>query len=73
MGNFSTISFGYDLTQFHDSPDLPKSREVTHEMRQKIVEIGERERRERLEAWKKEREAAEVKANVSKAELETLD
>ena len=63
----------YDLTQFHDSPDLPKSREVTHEMRQKIVEIGERERRERLEAWKKEREAAEVKANVSKAELETLD
>ena len=46
---------------------------MTHEMRQKIVEIGERERRERLEAWKKEREAAEVKANVSKAELETLD
>jgi len=63
----------FDLTPYHDSPDLPKAREVTDELRRKIVEIGEKEKKERLELWKKQREEAEAKANVSKAELETLD
>jgi len=63
----------FDLTPYHDSPDLPKAREVTDELRRKIVEIGEKEKKKRLELWKKQREEAEAKANVSKAELETLD
>jgi hypothetical protein len=63
----------FDLTQFHDSPDLPNAREVTDEMRRKIVELGEKERKERLEAWKKQREEAASKTNVSKTEIDTLD
>jgi hypothetical protein len=42
-------------------------------MRRKIVELGEKERKERLEAWKKQREEAASKTNVSKTEIDALD
>ena len=45
----------YDLTQFHDSPDLPKSREVTHEIDRKSLRSAKEERKN---GWRRGRKNA---------------